>query len=710
FSKKYFADRSCIVIFSDRENRLWVGTTDGTFMEKLNKGIVRSFPVSLKNGKNSFAITSLAMNDRTIFAGTDRSLLLIIDKRTLKTTREIYFGKDRKSNVVLTDLFWIDSDTLWIATTSGLDWLNVRNYITGKPLTGRLSAHFIFKDKANRIWVITDIENNVYRYDPGTNILDSLTKKNASLLNVNTANSLAEDKAGNKWLGGDAIARWNNALQKIDTLIQHIPTQKNRKKGFTVMNDSRGDIWVSINDDGFAKITGAPIHLRPANVYQDFDAHVRPAMFGNIIYSSTTDGIGLLNTVTGKSIVLNTDDGVPADHITSFQFTHDQSDGSVWFGCRNFVCHVPSFSERNIATHPSLRISDILVGDDSIIDYPVKSVVVPFDRDNLKIGLMAINYTDPLNMRFAYRLKNKKDSSWIDLGTQKNILLTSLYPGSYELEAKVYAYDNKWPEQRTDLKIIINPPFWRTLPFLATVGILLLSVLYYLYRYRIRQIRQKANLDKLLAQTEMKALHAQMNPHFIFNCLNSIREMILNNENMQASHYLSKFAQVIRITLDNSTRPFISLEDSVDYLQRYLEMEKIRTENFTYSIEVDRALEPQHIFLPPMLIQPFIENAIWHGQVPGKSMQLIIRFLKKGNSLVCIIEDDGIGIETSLRNKQELHHQSVGIANIRQRIQLLNEKYDLNSTVLVEDKSTYIPKNGTGTKVTLHLPVKSVET
>jgi LytS/YehU family sensor histidine kinase len=137
----------------------------------------------------------------------------------------------------------------------------------------------------------------------------------------------------------------------------------------------------------------------------------------------------------------------------------------------------------------------------------------------------------------------------------------------------------------------------------------LLSVaLFYLHRQRIKSIQQKANLDNLVAQTEMKALHAQMNPHFIFNCLNSIREMILNNETRNASHYLSKFAQLIRITLNHSSKPFISLQNTIDYLQRYLEMELIRTNQFIYKMEVDQHLHPEDIMLPPMLIQPFIEK------------------------------------------------------------------------------------------------------
>jgi LytS/YehU family sensor histidine kinase len=218
-----------------------------------------------------------------------------------------------------------------------------------------------------------------------------------------------------------------------------------------------------------------------------------------------------------------------------------------------------------------------------------------------------------------------------------------------------------------------------------------------------------------MAEYEIKALHAQMNPHFIFNCLNSIREMILNNEDPQASHYLSKFAHLIRITLNNSSKPFINLQNTIDYLQRYLEMELIRTTNFSYNIKTDEAIHPADIFLPPMLIQPFIENAIWHGTPSQKEpIEINIHFIHKDNHLLCIIEDNGIGIETSLKKKKEQgeiqgDHYSLGITNVKQRIGVLNEKYNLRSSVTIEDKNNLPGHTETGTLVTIYLPFKNTE-
>ena len=185
--------------------------------------------------------------------------------------------------------------------------------------------------------------------------------------------------------------------------------------------------------------------------------------------------------------------------------------------------------------------------------------------------------------------------------------------------------------------------------------------------------------------------------------------MILNNENKEASHFLSKFAQLIRMTLNQSGQPFISLRNTIEYLHRYVEMEQVRNAEFTCRILADDELDLDETILPPMLIQPFIENAIWHGTTGNnKSININIDFKKLDEQLVCIIDDNGIGIEQSLKMKKETSggHQPVGISNIQTRIHLLNEKYNLQSSVTVEDKSNLPGYRETGTLVTLRLPLE----
>jgi LytS/YehU family sensor histidine kinase len=231
----------------------------------------------------------------------------------------------------------------------------------------------------------------------------------------------------------------------------------------------------------------------------------------------------------------------------------------------------------------------------------------------------------------------------------------------------------------------------------------------YFTRKRINVVRGEAHLKQKLAETEMMALRAQMNPHFIFNSLNSIREMILNNENQEASHFLSKFAHLIRITLDQSGQSFISLRNTIDYLHRYVEMEQVRNAEFTCRILAEDELDLDDTELPPMLIQPFVENAIWHGVTSKeKNIDISIDFRKEKHQLACVIADNGIGINASLRNKingHDLHH-SVGIENIHHRIRLLNEKYNLRSSISIQDKQDIPTENGPGTIVTIRIPLE----
>jgi LytS/YehU family sensor histidine kinase len=310
-------------------------------------------------------------------------------------------------------------------------------------------------------------------------------------------------------------------------------------------------------------------------------------------------------------------------------------------------------------------------------------------------------------MRFAYRLKNKKDSNWIDAGTQSNILLTNISSGDYKFQIKVYAYDNKWPERTKELEIIILPPFWQSWWFITLLASLIVVSAYGVHKRRLNQVREKATVDRQLMELEMKALHAQMNPHFIFNCLNSIKEMILHDEKQNASRYLSKFAQLIRITLEESRQPFITVAQCVDHLRQYLEMEKIRFDRFSYDIEVEPGLATNEIHIAPMLVQPLVENAIWHGlqKQPGEK-KVNIRFSRRQMQLVCEIDDNGIGMrqaqEHNLMSRKT--HQSVGIRNIEERLHVLNEKYKMNCKLAITDKSE-LGNKSSGTLATLSLNI-----
>ncbi|HET9433985.1 MAG TPA: histidine kinase, partial [Chitinophagaceae bacterium] len=384
----------------------------------------------------------------------------------------------------------------------------------------------------------------------------------------------------------------------------------------------------------------------------------------NILWIAQRRSLGRFDITTKKIKSYGYHDGLPLHKPTSFSIYYDIPTNFCYLLCKNDIVRFDFLTLDATDNSSDLFIQKVLVNNDKTFFNPIGSLVLkPFEK-NLVIHYTVIDFESGDDYNFAYRLS--KTDTWINLGKQRSFTLANLNPGSHSLELKATAISGA--EKTREFKFTILQPFWKTTWFIVLAASTGLGLLYMLYRIRIRQIRQKSNIDKLLAKTEMKALHAQMNPHFIFNCLNSIREMILHNENEQASLYLGKFARLIRITLNQSAKQFVSLTDTIDYLERYIEMEKIRSSHFTYTLEVAKDLNTDDVMVPPMLIQPFIENAIWHGASPKTNMDIHISFRKKGNELICIVDDNGIGIEASLTQKQNIAHEpSVGIANIRQR-------------------------------------------
>jgi ligand-binding sensor domain-containing protein/putative methionine-R-sulfoxide reductase with GAF domain len=216
---------------------------------------------------------------------------------------------------------------------------------------------------------------------------------------------------------------------------------------------------------------------------------------------------------------------------------------------------------------------------------------------------------------------------------------------------------------------------------------------------KIKQIESEQSLDmkqkeiafinQQLAEAQLIALQTQMNPHFIFNSLNSIKGMILDNEQQRASRYMSKFANLLRITLNQSKEVFTTLDENMEHLENYLAMEKLRfDDSFTFRITAQDDIDKEDTLIPTMMIQPLAENAVWHGLMPKKGKKkLSIHFSKMGECISCIVEDNGIGINHSeqLKKMNRPLHKSVGLSNLRNRIKILNEKYDTGCSLEIFD-------------------------
>ena len=245
--------------------------------------------------------------------------------------------------------------------------------------------------------------------------------------------------------------------------------------------------------------------------------------------------------------------------------------------------------------------------------------------------------------------------------------------------------------------------------FAALFGLLLFGFIFLIYNRM--QLKKNLTLQKELSEYEQKALHLQMNPHFVFNCLGSISSFIVQNGTDSAIKYLSKFSKLMRLTLEYSKESLIPIDKEIEGLQNYLELEQLRFNNmFSFTITKSNAIDDD-VALPPLLLQPFIENAIIHGVIPKKEMgSIAIDFTIENESLVCIIEDNGIGFEQSKIAKKDsvIAHKSMALDITKKRLELMETSTSMKANVeIIELKND---KNEIqGTKVILKIPVQYIK-
>ena len=708
----YFENDFCTSILVDKNSRLWIGTSDGLHKQNKTGTRIEQTQIPGEGGTPQRTITGLTIANNKIFTATFFDGIYVFDKKQLLSSDHILYPKGQ---TYIPQLLKVTEDSLisagsgFLINTGNLEYKKIEY---DKASIGGL-IKVMFKDSYNRIYFTKIRVDTLYYKNPSDNFFSAMQMP--ELQKIITPLQITEDNEGNIWLAGHGLLRFNSQRNKIDLHLDSFPFIKRSTKEISsnIVFDKSGRMYFGILGNGliiynikentFSHLTrsdGLPDNFIKALYLHD----------NNMLWIATENGLANYDISNRKVSAFGISDGMPTDLNSCTGLYYDTTDHHLYAAFSPAIVRFDPATMKKNGIPPLFFVESIdIAGKESLFN-PVGAITLSYKNNNVAINLSAINFEDAPQQLFAYRVLKTGNEPWQELGTQRRILFNDLSVGKHRLQVKVYIRNQSWPDQVKEITITVKPPFWKTIWFYLAIGMIIATVLYYLHRRRIDHITQKANIDKQLAQTEMKALHAQMNPHFIFNCLNSIREMILNNENEQASLYLSKFARLIRITLNQSSNQFVSLADTVDYLERYIEMEKIRSSHFSYTMSVDKYLQTDEIMVPPMLIQPFIENAIWHGAPHKKDMHINISFHKNTNALICRVEDDGIGIQESIKKKENLpNEQSVGIANIKQRIALLNEKYNLHSTIKIEDKSTLSLSNGTGTIVTLHLPIKTNE-
>jgi hypothetical protein len=360
-------------------------------------------------------------------------------------------------------------------------------------------------------------------------------------------------------------------------------------------------------------------------------------------------------------------------------------------------------SNKNMNVSPGIYIKEVTINNrDTTTD--IRDFTLPYYENNISIEYSAISFNGAAGTIFKYKLEGTDQS--FNYTSNSSIQFANLAPGDYRFV--VYARNSlgNWSRYPESIRFTIKKPYWKTGWFIALCSAAGMAVIAYFILIRIRIIRKENRFRHQLVQSELRALRLYMNPHFIFNSLNSLRVLILKNNPAEADSYIISFSRLIRTIMSYSSRSSISIEEEKELLIKYIELEQKRfTEVFAFNIIIDPLIDTHDTHIPPLIIQPFVENAIKHGlsAYPGSGV-LTIEFSLTGTFICCVVTDNGIGRQLSGSKQLGSQHQddSTGIRYIEERLKLLVHKEDFTPVIITD---LYHEGKASGTTVKLLIPI-----
>jgi ligand-binding sensor domain-containing protein len=455
-----------------------------------------------------------------------------------------------------------------------------------------------------------------------------------------------------------------------------------------IFETSSGQLWIATKGSGLFMMEGDKIRK------MDEILQIQTRIFfdieedkNNNLWAASNIGLIKITNYLQKpgSAIYTTLHGLPSNEV----YQVEANDRSVFFSTAEGLVSFPLEKELANFSAPGLYIDSIWVNGE-----PVDKMNIPklfsYDQNSIRISFDVLTFKESESELLAYKLSS--GGPW-SFSRNRELILNNLIPGKYDIIVYGINNDKKLSKAPFVFSFEILLPFWKTKWFIG-VGIVVFGFgLYLVIRLLITRVRkkeeEKTRVSKLLAEYQLSALRAQMNPHFIFNCINSIQRYILTNESESAFDYLSKFSKLIRLVLNSSDKNMITLDQELEIVELYFAMEQLRFDNkFTYSIICDPGVDPHDLEVPTMMLQPYIENAIWHGimNLTDRKGHIDVRISHKDNVLKIIVEDNGVGRQFAGKRVAKGHISKSSVIN-EKRTEILNLIYNNvgAGNVLLED-------------------------
>lgn len=518
------------------------------------------------------------------------------------------------------------------------------------------------------------------------------------------ATKIFRDSNNRFWLGGGS-----GLFEVLPDTIRRVPLRDDLmgRAVSTIMEDREMNLWVGISGFGALRISpdgSQTLFSQDDGLSSNFIRNIY-ADDENRIYLATNTGVNLLQfdplgIVRISKMTMR--DGLASDDTYDVLRMGD----TIYVGTSkglNFF-HLEELFHSQRETPPLLvRIAD------SGLDWQQHiSDINLSPNQKLTIEFASLSFRFAESMNYRYKIVGI-DTTWQQAQTNR-LEFPVLPAGNYTLLLQASFSDSDWPEKYASVEFSVLAPIWKQVWFWLAIAVVVIGIVAGFVLWRVSLQRDRQRLLQKAAENRQTALRSQMNPHFIFNSLNSLQRFILQNNTEAAYDYTTKFGRLVRAVLENSMHATVTLRREIETLTLYLELESIRFDHrFNYTISVDPLLNQDKIAVPPTLIQPFVENAIWHGLMPSEQEGTVsISVRKAGELMHFTIQDNGIGFEQSAqitKNKSRMGIAS-GIKITEERIQAKFKGKLEGPFVIISD----VLENGkvAGTKVEFEIPFSTL--
>ncbi len=583
----------------------------------------------------------------------------------------------------------VSSDlNLWVGTSNGVSVFNgtsFKTYNQKHGLEGK-KVWSLAEDETGKIWIGTK---------EGVSLIDPKTAKISNLGVGRNVRTIFKDTDNYFWFcSSDGLFKYNVQTQnyKLYSSGDGLPSES----VMNIVKDDNGVYWIgttnglAVMKDGEITAIDVPGNFSANNInflqLDDF----------NNLWIGTNFGLYQLN-IKDKTKFVATDfirysnlDGLKSLECNQ-NASYIDNQNNLWFGTSYGLMKHRLKPDKEKISYPKVQLkgvrlffedfdfskySDGYIGNTELPN----NLQLKYNKNHLTFDFVGIYLTNPDKVTYRFKLEGF-DEDWHPITASRFVTYSNIPSGSFTFKLIASTDRENWSTPQ-EFTFIIDPPFWFTWWFFM-LSLLFVSGLVFLIFLRIKRTKLAKQATQLLQDKtkmlslEQQALNASMNRHFIFNALNSIQFYINRQDKISANKYLSSFAKLVRKNLDSSLVAEIALEDEIERIKLYLNLEQMRFQNkFNYDINIDSNIDTQSIMIPSMLLQPFIENSIWHGILPSNTPgNIVVNVKLERDKLYINVTDDGVGIDVSIEQKRgkTQHHDSKGMELTKGRIKLISK-------------------------------------